>query len=301
MNSFYRNNYYNRKISPKKLEYIEKRRKNLDLENKISHLKNKFGDSFAKPRPEDFQLNASLIAEIVKANEKNVKKDALISKCITIAFIILVCLFFYFFYDDGNLIDTTVISVVASAFLLALFGWVFRAIFPANKHHNLSNKYNEYLNLLKEYPSEIEIKKIKEDEKYLKERKTKKDHWFSLSGHDFETEVAKLFVESGLFRVIKTKGSGDGGVDIILTTKDGVTIFVECKAHKHPVGPHVIRGLYGAMTSQGVKMGILISLGGVTDGVIDFIKDNSISIVDVNDIIKFNEWISNYHDHLILK
>jgi hypothetical protein len=73
---------------------------------------------------------------------------------------------------------------------------------------------------------------------------------------------------------------------------------VECKAHKHAVGPHIIRGLYGAMTSQGVERGILISLGGVTDGVIDFIRNKNIAVVDINDIIGFDKWISDYSNFL---
>lgn len=300
MNSFYRNNYHNHKISPQKLKSIENRRKTIYWEDKISHLKNKFGDSYIKPKPEDFQLDESLIAEIVKTNEEAIKKNKSTDKYIlipsVIVFIILLCFFLSFISNSEDLMSSIVISIGGAAFIsFGIFSGIFHAIFSPKKYHHLSNNYNEYLNLLKEYPSSVEIQKIKEVEKILKDRKTKIDYWFSLSGHDFETEVAKLFLESGLFSsVIKTKGSGDGGVDIILTTKDEVTIYVECKAHKNAVGPHVIRGLYGAMTSRGVKKGILISLGGVSDGVIDFIKDKSISIIDVNDIIKFSEWISDY-------
>jgi hypothetical protein len=39
-------------------------------------------------------------------------------------------------------------------------------------------------------------------------------------------------------------------------------------------------------------------LGGVTDGVIDFIRNKNIAVVDINDIIGFDKWISDYSNFL---
>lgn len=294
MSSFYRNNYYNQKTDPKKLEY----QKILTLENEISNLKNKFGESLIKPKPEDFQLNETLINEIIKINEKAEKYNKTKGKILLIFSLILFCLILYSIYsifEEANIIFSLFLSYIFAEILSEILS----EIFPDLKRHNLNNKYTQYLKLLEEYPSEIEVQKIKEKDRFLKERRGKVEYWFSLNGHDFETEITNLFNKSGLFNAQKTKGSGDGGVDIILKTKNGITIFVECKAHKHPVGPNIIRGLYGTMASQKVKRGILISLGGVTEGVMDFIKDKYLSVVDVNDIIKFNEWVSNYNDSII--
>ncbi|NLF83797.1 MAG: restriction endonuclease, partial [Candidatus Gastranaerophilales bacterium] len=82
-----------------------------------------------------------------------------------------------------------------------------------------------------------------------------------------------------------TKGSGDAGIDIILE-KDGEKYCVQCKAHKKPVGPAIVRELYGAMHSAGIRQGILVCLGGFTSGVYDFVKDKPIKLVDIDDVIK---------------
>jgi hypothetical protein len=290
MISFYRRGYYNQRISPEKLAYIQKRQKIVDLENRISYLKNKFGDSFVKPKLEDFQLNTKLIAEIEETNEKVRKENKLTDILVGIigwaAFILL----FVIFFTIGPLA-----GVITLFFIFIIFGSFdsFDSFFTSPKLHDSTVKYHTYLNLLKEYPSEEEIQKIKEEEKLLKENKLKIEYWFSLNGHDFETQVSKLFLKSGQFSgVVKTKGSGDGGIDLILTGHDGAKILVQCKAHKKEVGPHVARDLFGAMHSAGINKGIIISLGGVTQGVIDFIRGKDISVIDVNGIIEMQKGLS---------
>ncbi|MCE5341784.1 MAG: restriction endonuclease [Planctomycetaceae bacterium] len=148
----------------------------------------------------------------------------------------------------------------------------------------LGINYAKYLEAEKAYK---EVLEDKEKEKIEELRRKEANYWFSLGGHEFEEEVSKLFRRSGHFSSVeKTKGSGDGGIDIILTVSDGTKIFVQCKAHKTPVGPHVARDLYGAMQSAGVNDGIIINLTGFTQGVRDFIKGKNISMFDVNSIIK---------------
>ncbi len=156
--------------------------------------------------------------------------------------------------------------------------------FPREKKLGLLGiKYAKYLEAEEAYKQvleDIEIEKIEEV------RKKKASYWFSLGGHEFEEEVSKLFRRTGNFSSVeKTKGSGDGGIDIILTGSDR-KFFVQCKAHKSPVGPHVARDLYGAMQSAGVSDGIIINLAGFTQGVRDFIKGKDISLFDVNSVIK---------------
>lgn len=53
------------------------------------------------------------------------------------------------------------------------------------------------------------------------------------------------------------------------------------------------------MASEGVSHGLLISLGGVTEGVKDFVKDKSIGIIDADAVIRFNKWILDYYNYLI--
>lgn len=115
----------------------------------------------------------------------------------------------------------------------------------------------------------------------------KSEYWFSLNGWDFESEFAKLLNRQG-FKTQITSGSSDGGIDIF-AMKDGVPFAIQCKAHKSPIGPNIIRDLYGSMNHNNIKNGILVNLGGFTKGVIDFAKDKSIILLDIDDVIKLHE------------
>jgi HJR/Mrr/RecB family endonuclease len=52
-----------------------------------------------------------------------------------------------------------------------------------------------------------------------------------------------------------------------LLYKDGKKIVVQCKAHRNPVGPNVVRELYGTMFHAGADAAKLVALGGFTQGV----------------------------------
>ncbi len=163
-------------------------------------------------------------------------------------------------------------------------------VFPNKKMDPLGMRYSKYLKALNTYEEVLEDAK---KEKLLEAKKAEAGYWFSLGGFEFEEAVSKLFQKSGHFSsVIKTKSTGDGGIDLILTADNDFKIFVQCKAHKKQVGPHVARDLYGAMQSAGVTQGIIISLGGVSQGVRDFIKDKNIQIIDVNGVLKMQKLVS---------
>lgn len=115
------------------------------------------------------------------------------------------------------------------------------------------------------------------------QHRTKVDWWFKLSGHQFEAELGKIFKKLG-YTVFQTSGSGDGGADLILK-KDKETTIVECKAHKKPIGPAVVRALYGVMKDFGADKAIIASLSGISKGSDDFIKDKPIELMDVHDIV----------------
>lgn len=110
--------------------------------------------------------------------------------------------------------------------------------------------------------------------------RTKEEFWERLSGREFEIEVTNLLNRAG-YRAHLTPASGDGGVDIVL----GDGTIVQCKAHRTPASPGVVRELYGALTHQNAPKAILISLSGVTEGVRYFIKDKPITVWDKSDLV----------------
>ena len=121
-------------------------------------------------------------------------------------------------------------------------------------------------------------------ESYRREIMQTATYWENLDGHAFEREFARLLTSHG-YRTEITRGSGDAGVDIIANDSNGL-IAVQCKRHKNPVGPAVIRELYGAVIAGKYNSGMLVVTGGVTKGVRDFVEGKPLQIVDLPQIVQ---------------
>ncbi len=114
--------------------------------------------------------------------------------------------------------------------------------------------------------------------------------WQSLSGHQFEQELAALFKRDG-YKVELTPGSGDQGIDILLR-RSGRTTVVQCKRTKTPVGPAVGRELYGTLKAFKADDGILAATGGVTSGVEKFFSDKPLRVMDLSEILNLQQRLS---------
>jgi HJR/Mrr/RecB family endonuclease len=117
--------------------------------------------------------------------------------------------------------------------------------------------------------------------------RTQKEFWLSLSGIQFEAELAAVFRKAG-FRAELTASSGDKGVDIWLYTERGKEI-VQCKAHSGPIGPAVAREIYGTLQHFGAPAAILASTSGFTKGVRAFARNKPIVLMDLSDIVGLQE------------
>lgn len=253
---------------------------------KSDHIKI-LGPDLKNPMPEDFGLESNQLSiaqadyiENEKIRTANKKIDERDSRLFTYAFVIGLLIAYI---SILRLNDVTILVIYAIGLLIAY------SFLPRTKKLGiLGMNYARYLEAQKAYE---EVLEDIEEEKIEEAGKKEASYWFSLGGHEFEEEISKLLERSSTFSSVeRTKGSGDGGVDIILTISD-LKIFVQCKAHKAPVGPHVARDLYGAMQSAGAESGLIINLGGFTQGVRDFIKGKNISLFDVNSVVKMQNRI----------
>ena len=113
-----------------------------------------------------------------------------------------------------------------------------------------------------------EQERQKAEQQWRLRRRQLHDHWMSLSGREFEWELATLYRYLG-YDVEATPITGDQGIDLVLR-KDGKTTIVQCKSHKSPVGPAVARELLGSMVAIGADDAILACTGGFTRGVKEF-------------------------------
>ena len=108
------------------------------------------------------------------------------------------------------------------------------------------------------------------------------EYWMSLKGEEFERQLATLFRTRG-YQVRLTPTSGDQGVDLILW-KDGKTTVVQCKGQKSPVGPAVVRELFGSMHAFRADRAILACTGGFTRGVKEFARSKPIDLIAANEL-----------------
>jgi HJR/Mrr/RecB family endonuclease len=168
-------------------------------------------------------------------------------------------------------------SLLIMGILLIPSELIIRVLFP---HYGRTKKYQKALNQYQEWWN-----------------RTQQDFWTSLSGIQFENELTKLFKNLGI-RAEQTKASDDKGVDIWLHTDKGKEI-VQCKAHKNPITPHVVRELYGTLKHFGAAQAILASTSGFTKGVFEFAKDKPIRLLDLNGIIAMHKKIGMEHKVII--
>jgi restriction endonuclease Mrr len=155
-------------------------------------------------------------------------------------------------------------------------------------------RYEQYREATKAFEARLKEAeaRLKEAEARLKEaeeceRRRQAAFWQSLSGHRFEHELATLFEQAG-YSVQRTRGSGDGGIDIVLRLA-GKTIIVQCEQNKHPVAPAVARELYGTLIASKADHGILAVTGGVTPGVHEFFADKPLRIMGLREIISLHQ------------
>lgn len=115
--------------------------------------------------------------------------------------------------------------------------------------------------------------------------------WWDLDGWRFEEEVAKIFTLLG-YKATVTKGSGDGGVDIILEREDYRAI-VQCKHYRNPVPPEPIRALWGCKDDFGANEVILVASSGITQSGADFISNKpNFKVLNLDDIIGLSEQVN---------
>ena len=90
------------------------------------------------------------------------------------------------------------------------------------------------------------------------------EQMMALAPSAFEQYVAqRIFARQG-YQVHNTPDVKDGGIDIILTDRDGTTAVVQCKRYRGTVGEEIVRDLYGTMLHSGATQGFLVTTGNIS-------------------------------------
>lgn len=116
--------------------------------------------------------------------------------------------------------------------------------------------------------------------------------WFSLTGYQFEEEVARWFRNKG-FSVKLTPKSGDGGVDVILTDVNGNKTYVQCKHYTNKqVDAPTLRELYGVAMADKVQCAIAC-LHGLTTAAKEFASKVNMKVYTLNDFLNTEKTTSD--------
>jgi len=110
--------------------------------------------------------------------------------------------------------------------------------------------------------------------------------WLSQTGTSLEEETASLYSSLG-YRVERKGGTGDEGVDLILRWDDK-RIIVQCKAHAKPIGPKVVRELYGTLVHHKAHRAILVSPSGFTQKAAEFADGKPIELLDAFSLVELS-------------
>jgi len=114
-------------------------------------------------------------------------------------------------------------------------------------------------------------------------KRTQREWWQALRGKALEAEVARLFARRG-FAVRHVGGAGDEGVDLLLTSGER-TILVQCKGHKKPIGPAVVREVYGTLAHHKHGEAWLVAVCGFTRAAVEFARGKPIRLLGVDQLI----------------
>ncbi|MEG1254366.1 restriction endonuclease [Clostridium sp.] len=119
----------------------------------------------------------------------------------------------------------------------------------------------------------------------------KKENIQSMTGIEFEGFCKWLFEEDPEYTNVElTLKNNDGGVDLILTSRDNEKIYVECKRYNmltsyeygksittmeedFTIGRVICQKLVGAMVANNIKTGFIVTTGNVHDNAIKYIED----------------------------
>lgn len=258
-----------------------------------------------KPVPEQFGFTVKqyeqAIAQLahIRAQEERTKSIRTFFKFMacTAALVVaigvaiaVVKLTIWFLVNEFNMEEDYAIGITS---LLGFVVWCFVAAAVSGALEWILDKYYD-CKLSKELSMPI-YSKVQSYENALNQYHRRiEGYWKSLKGMKLEKALARLYKEMG-YSVRQTKGSGDEGIDLILS-KEGKTTVVQCKGHKKPIGVGAIRDLYGTMMHEGTESAVLACPAGFTKAVRKFATGKPIRLISATDLVEMSESIDQEND-----
>lgn len=114
------------------------------------------------------------------------------------------------------------------------------------------------------------------------------DDLYALSPQEFEEYVALLFRKKGY--IVHLRGSsGDMGVDLEIEQRGGKRAIVQCKRYRRPVGPDVVRELFGTLIHERVSHAFLVTTADISKSARKWAQDKPMTLIDGDLLVKVSE------------
>jgi len=108
---------------------------------------------------------------------------------------------------------------------------------------------------------------------------------YALSPAAFEKFVADLFRKKG-YQVTLRGRSGDHGVDLEIERSENRRAIVQCKRYRNPIGPDIIRELFGTMIHEGVHHAFLVTTADISPAARYWARNKPMTLIDGPTLVK---------------
>jgi HJR/Mrr/RecB family endonuclease len=165
---------------------------------------------------------------------------------------------------DGfkTMLRASVKSLVITWVLLAVLRTVFRILELDTFHLIAEPKDSQYFMLTGLFLLPLALAIALEEHHKHRMIKTIEDLQL-LTPSEFEKLVAKTYRDQGN-RVDVVGSTGDHGIDLVVHTRKGEVMLVQCKKYKGKVGEPVVRDFYGALRASDADAGAIVTTGMIT-------------------------------------
>jgi len=165
---------------------------------------------------------------------------------------------------DGfkTMLRTSIKSLVVTWVLIAILRAVFRFLAMDTFHLIAEPKDTEYFMLTGLFLLPLALAIALEEHRKHRMVKSIEDMQL-LSPSEFEKLVARTYRDQGN-RVEEVGATGDHGIDLVVHTRKGETVLVQCKKYKGKVGEPVVRDFYGALRASEADAGAIVTTGQIT-------------------------------------
>lgn len=124
-----------------------------------------------------------------------------------------------------------------------------------------------------------EVAQFDFDKRFITYLNTNFDKIDDIHWRNFELLAGQYFKDNGYDVIIK-KGKKDGGVDLLVTDKDGQKTYIQCKRYASNIGIDIIKELTATIehNKDGVKNGIAFCTHNVSFDAKEFVNEYAIEI-----------------------